>query len=153
MPFKDKDFAKEYHKQKSRDWMKADRDNNLEKYKERERSFRENNPSKRLLYSTKQTAKKKNIEHSLVESDIICPVLCPYLGIQIDYRAGVGKHMFNPSVDRINPKLGYIKDNIEVISSLANTMKCNATVEQLLAFANEVNKRYATKTSTECSNM
>lgn len=44
----------------------------------------------------------------------------------------------------IDPTKGYIKGNVEVMSSLANTMKSKATPEQLLHFAQEILKRYAT---------
>jgi hypothetical protein len=46
------------------------------------------------------------------------------------------------SLDRIVPSKGYTKDNVEVISQLANTMKNNASPELLINFAEEVLRRH-----------
>ena len=42
------------------------------------------------------------------------------------------------SVDRIDSKLGYTQDNIQIISYLANLMKSHASEEELVSFANGV---------------
>ena len=41
----------------------------------------------------------------------------------------------SPSLDRVDPKRGYLPDNIQVISNVANRMKNSADDEQLLKFA------------------
>ena len=41
----------------------------------------------------------------------------------------------SPSLDRIIPELGYVPGNVQVISHQANTMKSNATLKELKAFA------------------
>lgn len=67
---------------------------------------------------------------------------CPYLGIELTNIYSRGRVWTNPSIDRIDPELGYIPGNVEVISVLANVMKNSATKEQLITFANSILKKY-----------
>lgn len=142
MPYKDPEQSKKYHNEYNKAWYKRKRLENPGYNKEYYKRYKEANVPKRLILSTKASAKLKGLDHTIVESDLVCPILCPYLGIPIDYTAGNGKTLLKPSVDRINPDLGYIPGNVEVISSLANTMKNRATKEQLLAFATVILSRY-----------
>lgn len=75
-----------------------------------------------------------DMEFSIDVKDIIIPDLCPYLLIKLvplDKRYGY-------SLDRIDSTKGYTKDNIQVISRLANIMKNNATEQELVSFAKGV---------------
>lgn len=54
-------------------------------------------------------------------SDISIPDVCPVLGTA----------MLQPSLDRIDSSRGYVPGNVRVISLRANTLKNNATVEEL----------------------
>lgn len=97
----------------------------------------------KMCARAKSRARIKNLEFDLKPSDIKIPAKCPIL--EIDLIATKGKSgSFNnsPSLDRINPLKGYTKDNISVISALANAMKNNATKEQLLKFADWIIKNY-----------
>jgi len=84
-----------------------------------------------------QRSRKSGIEFKLNKEDIIIPDKCPILGIPlIAHKGKPGGKNNSPSLDRINPKKGYTKDNIWVISHLANQMKSHSTEEEMLVFAN-----------------
>jgi len=80
-------------------------------------------------------------EFTITLKDIPTPTHCKYLGIRLEYRAS-GERGSRPnnlaSIDRIDSDLGYIPSNIQVISFLANRMKTDASVVELVAFARGV---------------
>lgn len=97
----------------------------------------------RLLWNAKKRAMKGGFEFSITKDDITIPEFCPYIDCKLESSQPRGSsRRFVASLDRIDPTKGYTKDNIEVISHIANTMKNNATKEQLLSFANEIIRRY-----------
>jgi len=96
-----------------------------------------NNPAQKMLIWAKRRAKKIGVSFSLTSGDIFIPKVCPVLGIPLF--VGKGKQGPNsPSLDRIDSKLGYMSDNVMVISYKANAMKQNASKEELLLFADWV---------------
>ena len=99
---------------------------------------RKNNPRERMLWNSRNNARAKGVTHDIEAEDIPLPTHCVYLGVLLEYGSDRGWN--TPSIDRIDPKRGYVKDNIQVISNLANRMKTNATEEQLVAFARGVLK-------------
>ena len=48
----------------------------------------------------------------------------------------------SPTLDRIDPSKGYIKGNVEFVSSLANKMMSNASGKDLVRFSKWINIRY-----------
>jgi hypothetical protein len=94
-------------------------------------------PEKFIWKQARHRAKHdyNGMEFDIQPEDIVIPTHCPYLGIEIRF---FGERNQAPSLDRIDSSKGYTKDNIQVISSLANQMKTNATKEQLVAFAKGV---------------
>lgn len=94
-------------------------------------------PEKWLLRQAKTRAKDKQLEFDLTLEDIVIPERCPIMGEIMQYIPN-GYSDYSPSIDRIDSKKGYVKDNIQIISSIANRMKWTATQEQLLTFAKGV---------------
>lgn len=61
--------------------------------------------------------------------------ICPYFNVPLTY---IGKTKTLASIDRKNSNLGYTKDNICIVSYLANLMKSNATHEELEKFSHGI---------------
>jgi hypothetical protein len=68
------------------------------------------------------------VKCSLTLEDIIIPEICPVLKIPL--KADLQSSDNSPSLDRLIPSKGYIKENVRVISSRANMIKnCGTTKE------------------------
>jgi len=97
-------------------------------------------PEYLIWYRAKQNAKEKGREFNLEIEDIIIPEKCPYMEFDLVVGTKNSRLPNYYSIDRIDSSKGYIKGNIQIISSLANTMKNNATKEQLEIFAKNILK-------------
>jgi len=128
---KTKEDKKIYHDNYNREWYKR----NKEKVKQYDLIQRSKKQAENILKNARAAAKKKNLEFNLDISDIKIPNICPIMGCKITNLYGHGRVQTNPSIDRIDPTKGYTKENIQIISDMANRMKQDATKEQLLAFA------------------
>lgn len=95
----------------------------------------------RLWNNAKRNARNKGRPFTIETFDIVIPAYCPILGVALI--VGSNDNCWHPhtaSLDCKDPTKGYVKDNIWVISSLANRMKQNASREELIAFAEGVLK-------------
>ena len=103
-----------------------------------------NNYEKYMWSVAKQSSKKRDIIFEISPDDILIPKFCPYLGYELTQIIGEGngKVDTNASLDRIDSSKGYILDNIQVISVLANKLKNNATEETLVTFAKGILKHH-----------
>lgn len=119
-------------------WSKA----NPEKLLIYQRAFNVRNPELYLWRSAKGRARKSNLEFTISTEDISIPSHCPLLGVELTHIFGMGRVDTNISIDRIDNSKGYIKENIQIVSDLANRMKQNATREQLIAFAKRILQMY-----------
>lgn len=105
--------------------------------------YLQDNQELRMYNTSKQRAKKRNINFTIIKEDIVIPKFCPLLGIPITNIMGKGRQQTNASLDRLDNTKGYTKDNIQIISDLANRMKQDATPEQLITFAKNILQIYS----------
>jgi hypothetical protein len=86
-------------------------------------------PERYLLHNAKYRATKNNLPMDLTENDIHIPEFCPDLGLRLEPASGRVRPN-SPTIDRIIPKLGYIKGNVRVVSSQSNRMKQETSILQ-----------------------
>jgi len=88
-----------------------------------------------LWSHAKYRAKERNLEFNITVSDVVIPKMCPVFGkpfvIPVSSRTSIKDSSFSPTIDRIDNSKGYTKDNSHVISRRANTLKRDATIEEL----------------------
>jgi hypothetical protein len=137
-----KDHPTEYRNQHTRNGNKrTQRLQRDELYREKQREYKKMNSKKNfisgLLSRAKQRSVKYGLPFDLTPADIQVPEKCPLL--EVPFVLGTkDNYAYSPSLDRIDPVKGYVRGNVRVISTLANTMKNNATKEQLLIFSSNL---------------
>ena len=151
MPFKDPQKAKQYrkdyyhkHSQKLKEraklWFQAHR----ERHAESGVQWRRDHFEHELWVRARNSARQRNLEFSILVTDVHIPETCPYLGIVLTRLVNGGRQDSNASLDRIDPSKGYVPENIQIISDLANRMKQDANPEQLLLFAEGIKRIHGT---------
>lgn len=100
------------------------------------RERHQSDPSRSLLKDAKRRAANKGVPFDITLEDVkaVWPQdgQCPILGLTI--KPSVGRIApYSPSLDRIEPEKGYVRGNIVIVSSRANTLKNSATVAELEA--------------------
>lgn len=118
--------------------------------KEKRRNPKKEQRSKQASQTTfaKRLSPKNNIKHLIANIKVKCrrenipfnisiddfddfPVHCPDLNVELIY-GNIGKASpQSATIDKIIPKLGYICGNVRIISYRANTMKQNASLEEM----------------------
>jgi DNA polymerase-1 len=85
------------------------------------------NPERKMCRDAKRRALKNGIPFSITPEDIYIGKRCPLLEIELI----PGDRDYAPTLDRIDPRKGYVPGNVWVISMKANRIKNNATVDEL----------------------
>lgn len=93
---------------------------------------RKQNPKTTILERAKYRAMKRGLEFNLTVDDIVLPLYCPILGLELTYD---GDTETVASIDRIDSSLGYVRGNIAIISNRANRIKNDGKAEEHEAIA------------------
>lgn len=129
-------FKKYYEENREdiREYQKKYRSQETVKKKNREQYLRRKEEGaikrpprqKEMWYQAKYRSAKNNTPFDIEVDDVEMVDVCPILGIELDQK---GNRESTSSLDRIIPKLGYVKGNVRVISNKANRMKGDHTLE------------------------
>lgn len=108
-----------------------------DKEKEQRRNSHKRNIIWVMLHRAEERAKKYGYEFNLTKEDIVIPDKCPLL--EVPFVLGKkGDYEYTPTIDRIDNNKGYTKDNIQIITKKANSMKNSASFEELKIFCTNI---------------
>lgn len=101
------------------------------------RRKRRERPEWALFERAKERARRRGLPFDLSPRDVLLPSVCPVLGVTL--RIGARRSSSSPSLDRIDPRLGYVAGNVRVISDRANKLKGGRQLVDLQALAGRAN--------------
>lgn len=111
------------------------RKENREEIRARAKLSYKTKPAVHVLSNIKSRAKRLGVPFNITADDLYeaTPEFCPVLGMKLErsMRVGGGLTDATPTVDRLVPILGYVKNNIVVVSHKANRIKNDATIHEL----------------------
>ena len=87
-------------------------------------------PRVMMLSAARRRALTKGIPFGLRRDDVVLPEVCPVLGIPLRVNNRRWQDS-SPTLDRIDPKRGYVAGNVRVISARANRIKNDASSDEL----------------------
>jgi hypothetical protein len=122
------------NREKAREYHAAYYAANREKALEYHAAYRAANRELHMWNAAKKRAKTKNLPFTITPSDIVIPPTCPVLGIPLQHGCG-NPGPNSPSLDRIVPDRGYVPENVIVVSYRANTIKQDATPDEIALVA------------------
>lgn len=113
-----------------------------ERFRAQRYAIRHSDPEKYLWEHARQRAKKLGVAFDLEITDIVIPATCPALGITLGWEnERASRNKSSPSLDRMDPKKGYVRGNVYVISNRANHIKNNASFSELEGIARYMRER------------
>lgn len=128
-------YCRKCHSKTQRDWWLAKHNGKLS----HPRHGLTGTSEQCMWASARYRSKQNGWPFNLDIQDIVIPPCCPVLGIEL--RRGKGKLIdCSPTLDRIKPELGYVRDNVRVISYRANRMRGNASAAELRLVADDAER-------------
>jgi hypothetical protein len=119
----------------ARKWVKNNRDT--------QEAWKEANPFRVLLIKIRSRAQRAGVPFELEVCDIPdIPTNCPCCSVELK-RSDFKARNQSPSIDRIVPAQGYVKGNIQWLCFRCNSLKRDATPEELMQLALFMNRRAA----------
>lgn len=129
-------------KQAQKEYDKKRYQEKKEYFKDKQKKWVADNREWFMWRAAKLRARKLGVPFKIKHfSDLVIPDVCPILGIPLKFNTGFVKGD-SPSLDRIIPDKGYVPGNIQIISQRANTMKNDASIQELQKFAGWVYANY-----------
>ena len=139
------EYNRKYYQDNKEKYIKY-RQDNREKRIEYRKKYRQDNKEKLIVRRAKTRANKNSVPFDIDEDYIkkIWPKhnICPIFKIKLEQ----GNLDKTPSLDRIIPKLGYVKGNVQIMSHKANRIKNNATFEELVIIGKYYERQLASRT-------
>lgn len=104
-----------------------------------------------LWKAAKDRCGRSGREFTITSADVIIPDVCPIFGMPLIQEVTVHRNASErpanyPTIDRIDSSRGYTPDNIMVISWRANSLKNDATLDELIALGEFAQRRRAPPT-------
>lgn len=121
-----KEYQKEYYKKNKERILTNKKDNKLR------------NTLRHLRRRSQEKGLDCDIDMKYLESILVD--VCPILGVKFSSENRTNDNSM--TLDRIDPNKGYIKGNVQFISHKANRMKSNATPDELVKFAEYIQRAY-----------
>ncbi len=98
---------------------------------------RSHTPEYWMYHGAKRRAEEQNVPFTIELDDVVIPERCPLLDIPLFI--GKGTCCDNsPTLDKLIPHLGYVPNNVLVISDKANRIKSNATLDDIMLLADNL---------------
>lgn len=123
----------------SKKWSKANPEKNRNYMRKRLKVPRHR--INHLIGCAKRRAKEKSIDFDISIDDLLpLPDICQVFGTKLNYAGGKYFHPESASLDRLNPKKGYIVGNIRIISMRANILKRDGSLQELKQIVDYIEK-------------